>query len=140
MAKNYQQDGTTLDFRIPVRPIFIRVTPCFQGHWWVSLTMTSRQAVGRAAYRGVFVLPKAAEAVTLGQKLYLADGKLTVEAGRRRRRILWRVRPGQRQRRMPICSGTAGLLMNRFRQRLLKRMPGSPGHLPKSACCPLYRQ
>ncbi|UDV40163.1 DUF2190 family protein [Enterobacter hormaechei] len=36
---------------------------------------------GCAAYHWVFVLPKAAEAVTVGQKLYLADGKLTAEAG-----------------------------------------------------------
>jgi len=61
MAKNYQQDGNTLDFQN---------------------TGTTDIHSGDAVLSGALVvLPKAAEAVTPGQKLYLADGKLTAEAG-----------------------------------------------------------
>ncbi len=74
--------ATPLIFRIPVRPIFIRVTPCFQVRWWALLTTTFRLGCGGVLHTtGVFILPKAAEAVTVGQKLYLADGKLITEAG-----------------------------------------------------------
>jgi predicted RecA/RadA family phage recombinase len=82
MAKNYQQDGSTLDFQNT------GATDIHSGDAVLSgaLVGVAHDDIPAGLWgvlhtTGVFVLPKAAEAVTLGQKLYLADGKLTAEAG-----------------------------------------------------------
>lgn len=82
MAKNYQQDGNTLDFQNT------GATDIHSGDAVLSgaLVGVAHDDIPAGLWgvlhtSGVFVLPKAAEAVTVGQKLYLADGKLTAEAG-----------------------------------------------------------
>lgn len=82
MAKNYQQDGNTLDFQNT------GVTDIHSGDAVLSgaLVGVAHDDIPAGLWgvlhtTGVFTLPKAAEAVTVGQKLYLADGKLTVEEG-----------------------------------------------------------
>ncbi|ROC91585.1 DUF2190 family protein [Enterobacter hormaechei] len=82
MAKNFQRDGNTLDFQNT------GATDIHSGEAVLSgaLVGVAHDDIPAGLWgvlhtTGVFVLPKAAEAVTVGQKLYLADGKLTVEAG-----------------------------------------------------------
>ncbi|WP_313752533.1 DUF2190 family protein [Mixta calida] len=82
MATNYQQDGKTLDYQN---------TGASNIHSGDAVAVGALVGVahddipaghqGVLHTAGVFVLPKAAEAVTVGQKLYLADGKLTAAAG-----------------------------------------------------------
>lgn len=81
MATNYQQDGNTMDWNnstgksvesgqvVAVSNIAGVAHGDIPAGQWGVLHMT-----------GVFVLPKANGAVTQGQKLYLANGKLTVTA------------------------------------------------------------
>ena len=82
MAKNYQQDGNTLDFQNS------GATDIHSGDAVLSglLVGVAHDDIPAGLWgvlhtTGVFVLPKAAEEVTVGQKLYFADGKLTAEAG-----------------------------------------------------------
>jgi len=82
MATNYQQDGRTIDYQntgeteiqsgeavVVGALVGVAHDDILAGLWGVLHTA------------GVFVLPKAAEAVVTGQKLYLAEGKVTAEAG-----------------------------------------------------------
>lgn len=82
MATNYQQDGRTIDYLntgeteiasgeavVVGALVGVAHDDILAGLWGVLHTA------------GVFVLPKAAESVGTGQKLYLADGKVTAEAG-----------------------------------------------------------
>ncbi|MEQ6280861.1 DUF2190 family protein [Kluyvera huaxiensis] len=82
MAKNYQQDGNTLDFQN------IGATDIHSGDAVLSgaLVGVAHDDIpvglwGVLHTTGVFTLPKAAEAVIVGQKLYLVDGKLSIEVG-----------------------------------------------------------
>ncbi|TNL10059.1 recombinase RecA [Kosakonia cowanii] len=82
MAKNYQQDGSTLDFQNA------GATDIHSGDAVLSgaLVGVAHDDIPAGLWgvlhtAGVFVLPKAAESVETGQKLYLADGRVTAEAG-----------------------------------------------------------
>ena len=82
MAKNYQQDGRTIDFEnAGAEDIQSGDAVLSGGLVGVAHDMIPAGSWGVLHTAGVFVLPKAAEAVTLGQKLYFADGKLTVAEG-----------------------------------------------------------
>lgn len=82
MATNYQQDGTTLDYlNAGADDILSGALVVAGGLAGVAHDTIPAGAWGVLHTAGVFVLPKAAEAVTVGQKLYVAGGKLTVEAG-----------------------------------------------------------
>ena len=82
MAKNYQQDGQTIDFE-NTGATDIQSGAVVQSGALVGVAHDTIPAGmwGVLHTTGVFALPKAAEAITVGQKLYLADGKLTAAAG-----------------------------------------------------------
>lgn len=82
MATNYQQDGRTIDY------LNTGETEIQSGEAVVvgALVGVAHDDIlaglgGVLHTAGVFVLPKAAEAILTGQKLYLAGGKVTAEAG-----------------------------------------------------------
>jgi predicted RecA/RadA family phage recombinase len=82
MATNYQQDGRTIDY------LNTGETEIQSGEAVVvgALVGVAHDDIlaglgGVLHMAGVFVLPKAAEAILTGQKLYLAGGKVTAEAG-----------------------------------------------------------
>jgi predicted RecA/RadA family phage recombinase len=82
MATHYQQDGHTLDFLNAGAAAILSGEPVAVG----ALVGVAHDAIppgewGVLHTTGVFVLPKAAEAVTTGQKLWLVDGTLTATAG-----------------------------------------------------------
>lgn len=82
MATNYLQDGTTLDYLNKGKATVAAGSALAVG----DLTGVAHDDIlpgmtGVLHTRGVFILPKAAEAITQGQTLYLSDGKLTAKAG-----------------------------------------------------------
>ncbi|EFI2815371.1 TPA: DUF2190 family protein [Escherichia coli] len=82
MANNYQQDGTTLDYLNAGAEAILSGTPVAVG----GITGVAHDDIpagewGTLHMTGVFVLPKTTEAIATGQRLYLADGKLTVAGG-----------------------------------------------------------
>lgn len=82
MATNYQQDGRTIDYQNTGETEIQSGEAVVVG----ALVGVAHDDIlaglgGVLHTAGVFVLPKAAEAVVTGQKLYLADGKVTAEAG-----------------------------------------------------------
>ncbi|MBZ6390649.1 MAG: DUF2190 family protein [Pantoea dispersa] len=82
MATNYQQDGKTLDYQnTGAKDILSGEVVVVGGLAGVAHDDIPAGSWGVLHTAGVFILPKAAEAITAGQKLYIADGKLTVEAG-----------------------------------------------------------
>ena len=81
MAKNYQQDGTTLDYLNSGNESILSGELVAAGE----IAGVAHDDIpvglwGTLHTTGVFILPKAAEVVQLGQKLYLAEGKLTTAA------------------------------------------------------------
>lgn len=82
MATNYQQDGHTLDFLNSGAETILSGESVAAGTLvGVAHGDISPGEWGVLHTTGVFTLPKAAEAVAVGQKLYLVDGKLSIEAG-----------------------------------------------------------
>ncbi|MGZ0723536.1 DUF2190 family protein [Kluyvera cryocrescens] len=82
MATNYQQDGHTLDFLNAGAAPILSGEPVAAGALvGVAHGNISPGEWGVLHMSGVFTMPKAAEVITVGQKLYLVDGKLSIEAG-----------------------------------------------------------
>lgn len=82
MANNYQQDGTTLDYHnAGVDAVSSGTLVAVSGIVGVAHSDIPAGEWGTLHMVGVFVLPKAAEEIAAGQKLYLAGGKLTVAKG-----------------------------------------------------------
>ncbi|SQA82252.1 Uncharacterized conserved protein [Citrobacter freundii] len=82
MANNYQQDGTTLDYHnAGVDAVSSGALVAVGGIAGVAHSDIPAGEWGTLHMAGVFVLPKAAEEIAAGQKLYLAGGKLTVAKG-----------------------------------------------------------
>lgn len=82
MANNYQQDGTTLDYHnAGVDAVSSGALVAVGRIAGVAHIDIPAGEWGTLHMSGVFVLPKAAEEIAAGQKLYLAGGKLTVAKG-----------------------------------------------------------
>lgn len=82
MANNYQQDGATLDYHnAGVDAVSSGALVTVGGIAGVAHSDIPVGEWGTLHMAGVFVLPKAAEEIAAGQKLYLAAGKLTVAKG-----------------------------------------------------------
>ncbi|WP_168385798.1 capsid cement protein [Erwinia amylovora] len=83
MATNYQQDGTTLDYQNgTAKAIQAGDAVAVGGIVGVAHDDIPAGLWGLLHTTGVFVLPKAAEQITAGQKLYLFAGQLTTAAGK----------------------------------------------------------
>ncbi|EAO4202523.1 DUF2190 family protein [Salmonella enterica] len=82
MANNYQQDGTTLDYHnADADAVSSGALVAVGGIAGVAHSDIPAGEWGTLHMAGVFVLPKVAEDIAAGQKLYLAGGKLTVAKG-----------------------------------------------------------
>ncbi|WP_168404435.1 capsid cement protein [Erwinia amylovora] len=81
MAKNYQQDGTTLDYQNgTAKAIQAGDAVAVGGIVGVAHDDIPEGLWGLLHTTGVFVLQKSAVAVIAGQKMYLVEGKLTTAA------------------------------------------------------------
>ncbi|WP_337025189.1 capsid cement protein [Pantoea anthophila] len=82
MATNYQQDGRTIDYQNTGETEIQSGEAVVVGALVGVAHDDILAGLGGVLHTfGVFVLPKAAESIVTGQKLYLADGKVTAEAG-----------------------------------------------------------
>jgi predicted RecA/RadA family phage recombinase len=82
MATNYQQDGNTMYWTNDSGALVVSGQPvAVGGIVGVAHDNITAGETGVLHTSGVFELPKAADAVTAGNPLYLSGGKLTPEAG-----------------------------------------------------------
>ncbi|KFC13128.1 hypothetical protein GTGU_00170 [Trabulsiella guamensis ATCC 49490] len=81
MATNYQQDGYTMDFTNTGTAAILSGAPVVVGGVvGVAHGDIPVDSSGVLHMAGVFVLPKASEAIAAGTKLYINNGKVTATA------------------------------------------------------------